>query len=91
MAAAMMDAIEAEKQNSPFPWKRNPKEYKTARALEPGFAWNPLRKWPANAPCFCGTTTKAKKCCLPKVRPTIPKKMYEQVSSVVDQVRKQFK
>jgi Na+-transporting NADH:ubiquinone oxidoreductase subunit NqrF len=32
-----------------------------------GFVWNPLLKFPRNNNCFCGSTKKAKNCCLPCV------------------------
>ena len=32
-----------------------------------GNAWNPLKGYPRNNPCFCGSTIKAKHCCLPRV------------------------
>lgn len=31
----------------------------------PGKMWNPMRKFPANKPCFCGSEVKAKFCCKP--------------------------
>lgn len=31
-----------------------------------GNAWNPLKGFPRNNPCFCGSEIKAKHCCLPK-------------------------
>jgi hypothetical protein len=41
-----------------------------------GTAWNPLRDYPRNAPCFCAETPvrKFKKCCEPLLAPTIPHK-----------------
>lgn len=32
-----------------------------------GSAWNPLKKWPPNEACWCGSGKKAKKCHLPTV------------------------
>lgn len=36
--------------------------------------WNPVRKFPRNFGCFCGSGEKAKKCCLPHIAPTVSKK-----------------
>ena len=46
----------------------------TAQELLPGFVWNPLRKFPPNLPCFCGSQVKAKNCCLDKLARAVPKK-----------------
>lgn len=93
LAAHFLDAHQSQ-ENEPVVWKRNA-DGKTVtrriRVLEPGFAWNPLKKWPPNAPCFCGKPDKAKKCCLPKVRLTIPEAMLAQVASVVEQVKEKFR
>jgi hypothetical protein len=32
-----------------------------------GNAWNPLKRYPRNAACFCGSGEKHKKCCGPMV------------------------
>ena len=38
---------------------------------------NPLvAKWPVNAPCFCGSKKKAKKCCQPQLARNIVLKDY---------------
>lgn len=29
---------------------------------KPGFDWNPLRQFPRNSPCWCGSKLKAKRC-----------------------------
>ncbi len=34
-------------------------------------AFNPLTRYPRNLPCFCGSTRKAKACCLGKLQPTV--------------------
>lgn len=40
-----------------------------------GWEWNPLLKYPPNLQCFCGKTIlKAKRCCLPKLKPAVPVK-----------------
>ena len=47
--------------------------WKPSQALVPnkGTVWNPLRNYPRNMACFCGSAKKAKACCLPKLSPTI--------------------
>lgn len=42
------------------------KKHRTAYFLSGGNSWNPLKKFPRNAPCFCGSEKKFKKCCEPK-------------------------
>lgn len=39
--------------------------------LEPGFSWNPIRDFPRNHKCFCGSGKKFKKCHLDKCSPVI--------------------
>lgn len=36
-----------------------------ARRPAEGKTWNPIKKYPVNHPCYCGSALKAKKCCLP--------------------------
>lgn len=43
-----------------------------------GHSWNPFRNFPVNYPCFCESGKKFKKCCSPKVRPTVPDEKLEQ-------------
>lgn len=31
------------------------------------FRFNPLKRFPRNLPCFCGSNKKAKSCCMPKL------------------------
>lgn len=53
--------------------------------------WNPLLRYPRNAPCFCRKgNVKAKKCCLPTVVWYIPKKNYFQASEAVKLVRERW-
>ena len=33
--------------------------------------WNPLKRFPRNSPCFCGSDKKAKKCCMPNLAPRL--------------------
>lgn len=39
-----------------------------------GLVWSPLRRWPVNEPCYCGSGRKAKKCCLPTAPATMEAK-----------------
>lgn len=69
---------------TPYPWEekglegnplvkpKNAAQEWTREAYVPteGHAWNPTTGWPRNAPCFCGSTKKFKKCCLGKVSRT---------------------
>lgn len=54
-------------------WKPTPKGYKTNGGVLPGIdkVWNPLRRFPRNAPCFCGSKEKFKRCCAEKLADTI--------------------
>ena len=38
-----------------------------ALKLLAGYAWNPIRDWPRNAQCICGSGKKFKKCHAPKI------------------------
>lgn len=52
-----------------FPAPREREAKKTGRQAVvtmkpvPGYAWNPLRQFPQNRLCFCGSRTKFKNCC----------------------------
>ena len=46
-------------------------------APKPGYAWNPLRNWPRNEVCFCGSGKKSKKCHLPKLSECVAAKEAE--------------
>lgn len=56
-----------------MPEKRKDEKYRRSvwRPTE-GRAWNRLRSYPPNKGCFCGSGAKAKKCCMPKLLPTMP-------------------
>ncbi len=49
-----------------------PKGGRMAWALKPGYAWNPLLKYPRNDECPCGSGTKFKNCHLNKMPRAIP-------------------
>lgn len=44
-------------------------------ALKAGSSWNPLKRYPRNNPCFCGSELKHKKCCSPYVGEFTPTKI----------------
>jgi hypothetical protein len=44
----------------------------TGRKPIPGYVFNPLKGYPRNEPCFCGSGLKAKKCCLNKLKDAVP-------------------
>lgn len=50
-----------------IPQIENPRKKYVYRA-DKGYGWNPLRGFPRNAPCWCGSKSKAKKCCLPFIK-----------------------
>lgn len=50
----------------------------------PGWAWNPLLKYPANFSCFCGRGAKFKKCCINNVPKSCKEEDVEKYQSVVD-------
>ncbi|AFC22542.1 hypothetical protein phi1422_0022 [Bdellovibrio phage phi1422] len=51
--------------------KRN--SHKMCYALESGNQWNPLKAYPRNLPCPCGSGIKFKKCCVDKIPMTVKK------------------
>jgi hypothetical protein len=46
-----------------------------------GHVWNPMRKYPRNKGCFCGSGAKAKKCCLPDIRAACSEKFADYIDS----------
>lgn len=54
--------------------KSTPDPTRTAMVLKEGFCWNPLRNYPRNEQCFCGSKLKFKKCCVNKLASAIPGK-----------------
>lgn len=63
--------------------------------IEPGkgvkpmsdFEFNPLLKYPRNETCYCGSSKKFKKCCLPNELKAIPASAAPLASSLVAVVR----
>lgn len=53
---------------------------------KPGNAWNPLKAYPRNHDCFCGSELKAKKCCLPKVQEYCPAKTAQDLEKNWDKI-----
>jgi hypothetical protein len=51
------------------------------KVLPPGRVWNPLRGFPANCPCTCGSKIKFKKCCKEILAETVSKGTAEFVKS----------
>lgn len=47
----------------------------------PGTTWNPLKKYPVNARCWCGSLTKAKKCCQPYVKAVVSEETADNILS----------
>ena len=64
--AAGGGVLPAVKISKPIKPPRFTKEQRNAHKLEPGQKLNPLKAFPKNAPCFCGSQRKAKKCCIPR-------------------------
>src|SRR5579859_3237184 len=54
---------------------------KMAFKLLPGHAWNPMRKFPRNNPCPCGSGLKFKKCCLSTMKPAITTSQAQQAEA----------
>jgi len=48
------------------------------QVLKPGAAWNPIKQWPPNKKCFCGSLKKFKKCCRSKIPSAIDAKKAEE-------------
>lgn len=38
------------------------------RAIRGGYEWNPLKKYPRNTPCYCGSKIKFKHCHLNEIQ-----------------------
>lgn len=55
---------------------------------KPGHAWNPLKQYPRNEKCFCGSSEKAKKCCLPFIAATCTIEEFENHSKILAFVKK---
>jgi hypothetical protein len=52
-----------------------------------GYDWNPLRDYPRNNPCFCGSGVKAKRCCIPRLHPCVKQELADQLKKYVDYVK----
>lgn len=52
---------------------------KVCYGVPSGFAWNPLKQWPRNLTCFCGSKKKFKKCCMPRIRDLVTEKEAEEL------------
>ncbi len=52
------------------------------RAYTPkaGYAWNPLRDFPRNEVCFCGSGKKFKKCHADRLRPCVSLKGFRELT-----------
>lgn len=48
-----------------------------------GHTWNPLKNFPRNEPCFCGSGKKFKKCCLDKMGTTVTIKECENIKKLL--------
>ncbi len=53
---------------------------------DPGNAWNPLVGFPRNAACFCGSGSKAKRCCLPRVAEFCSSKKAAELKRLMPQI-----
>lgn len=53
--------------------RKSTRNFMSGRVFRPkeNTAFNPLRAFPRNASCFCGSLKKAKRCCLPRLLPCI--------------------
>jgi uncharacterized protein YecA (UPF0149 family) len=76
--------LEATRSNEAIPPNRR------AFVLHEGNAWNPLQKYPRNAPCFCNSGKKAKKCCLPRVIPYVKQAMVPSLQGILDRAEFQY-
>jgi hypothetical protein len=54
----------------------------------PGKIWNPLRRYPKNQNCFCGSLLKAKKCCLPHLTEAVSKEFAAEITKDWDKILK---
>lgn len=64
----------------PTPWKTAGRQ---AYGPKNGAAWNPLRSFPPNQKCFCGSQIKAKKCCLPKQPQCVDEKIAKEITQLL--------
>lgn len=59
--------------------------------LKDGFAWNPLKSYPRNAPCVCRSGKKFKKCCMDKISPVCSDQDAKYFQALVNEVKKVLK
>jgi len=53
-----------------------------------GYALNPLKKFPRNEYCWCGSFLKSKNCCLPKQPNTLPSEMASVAKKYMNYINK---
>ena len=63
---------------------REVERHRVAKGLKPGYAWNPLKKFPRNVKCFCGSGKKFKNCCLSKLRDIVDTKTAREIKKGMD-------
>lgn len=64
---------------------------KVAYIPKPGRAWNPLVNFPRNAPCFCESGKKFKKCCIHTTTRTLSAEEAKKMAKLVKQVQEAHK
>ncbi len=64
--------------------------YNPKRVYHPteGNAWNPLRAWPRNERCFCGSNIKFKKCHMGKVPECVSEREAEENKKAIEALKK---
>ena len=50
--------------------------------------WSPLRKYPPNEPCICGSGKKFKKCCRDKTMKAVEKSLIPKLRETVKEAKK---
>lgn len=55
--------------------------------LKEGYVWNPIRDYPRNKPCWCGSTRRAKACCLPNAATACTEEEAVRFRAFVDAVK----
>ncbi len=51
-----------------------------------GRLWNPLREFPRNMPCFCGSGNKFKRCCMKNLEDTVEPQQLAPLKKAMAQV-----
>lgn len=75
-----------EEQRSETNDHRHEKYRRMAHGLLPGFAFNPLTRYPRNKGCVCGSGEKFKRCCLPKIRPAVKREVADEINANWDRI-----